>query len=585
MIALSEGMAILINNWQLLAVVLAFVLISQLLLRSIWGNDLSTSETISLSLSGWPIPASLLSMIWIFLGTQKTLWIGILFLVVLLILLPRLQADLKSASLSTILVFALTVFFSTLLRLAFVSKTAFPSYFDSAFHFSVIKDITQHNTIWMFQWLAVNRYHINFHLLTAFIASTSHTEITQAMLVLGQVFLAFIPFSLFFPVKRATQSETAAWFAVILSAFGWYMPAHAVDWGKYPALMSLGMIIFVLSLAYLLFRSDLESASLLATLQRRPLLYGLFGFSILMTVFAHSRSLIVFGVVFLAWMMSTWWRKLPQRWQTLVFVGVILVIVVLTIFIQKQDILTLVFDPYLVKGLWVTILALFLSVFAFRVYPRLVFVCTLSICLLLVCLFVPVTELIPGRAYLTLLDRPFVEMILFFPLSLLGGLGVAGLENKKWGRYVGLLAIGFVAVNAVFTYNLYPSDCCVIVGKDDVVAMDWVANQLPVKARIGISSIDVTVNVSNVVEGVGGGDAGIWITPLTGRETVSLPYDMQFDQPSVWEQLCELKIRYLYVGEAGQFFDAAKLSSRPAWYRPLLVMPKTRVYEVIGCGS
>jgi len=44
-----------------------------------------------------------------------------------------------------------------------------------------------------------------------------------------------------------------------------------------------------------------------------------------------------------------------------------------------------------------------------------------------------------------------------------------------------------------------------------------------------------------------------------------------------------LKIGYLYVGEEGQPFDTKKINSRPEWYGPLLSMPKTGVYEVIGC--
>jgi hypothetical protein len=190
---------------------------------------------------------------------------------------------------------------------------------------------------------------------------------------------------------------------------------------------------------------------------------------------------------------------------------------------------------------------------------------------------------------MTLLDRPYVEMILFLPLSLLGGLGLAGLESKlqgrfTWGRYVSLLAIGIVAINAFFTHDLYPSGCCVIVGNDDVVAMDWMADQLPVDARIGISSTQLKVMASEISEGDVGADAGIWIMPITGRTTIALPNTSAFDQEPALKSLCELGIDYLFVGEIGQPFDASKILSRPEWYRPLLSMPKTGVYEVIGCN-
>ncbi|MBK9924122.1 MAG: hypothetical protein IPP66_02420 [Anaerolineales bacterium] len=528
------------------------------------------------------MPASVLSILYIFLGTQITIWIGLLLLAIFIFSLLRTRSDLKPASVSTVLIFTLTIFFSLLLRLASISDAVFPAYFDSAFHFSVIKNIMEHNAAWIFQWLTVNQYHINFHFLTAFLSSTSHIEITQTMLVLGQVFLAFMPFSLFFPVKRVTRSDMAAWFAVILAAFGWYMPAHAVDWGKYPALMSLGLIIFVINLAFLFSQTQ--------DVKKRRVLYPLLGLSILLTVFTHSRSLIIFGIIFLSWITSSLQKRLSQRWQTLVLIGITLATVVLILFVQKQEILTLVFDPYLVKGPWMTVLVLSLAVFALKAHTQLIFACILSVSLLLVSLFVPVAWLFPSRNFLTLLDRPFVEMILFLHLSLLGGLGLAGLEEKlhgrfPWGRYVGLLMIGLVALNAFFTYNLYPSSCCVIVGRDDVVAMDWVSNQLPVKSRIGISSTVMKVNISDVIEGIAGSDAGIWIAPLTGRETMSLPYDMDFGQSPALEMLCQNSVDHIFVGEVGQTFDVAQLDSRPEWYRPLFMMSKTRVYEVIGCAS
>jgi hypothetical protein len=155
----------------------------------------------------------------------------------------------------------------------------------------------------------------------------------------------------------------------------------------------------------------------------------------------------------------------------------------------------------------------------------------------------------------------------------------------SWGRYAGLLVIGIVAVNAFFTYDLYPSSCCVIVGNDDLAAIDWMENQLPVEARIGISSIEIKVIPSESFEGIVGGDAGIWVTPLTGMSTITLPYNLEFDQQPALDMLCQNGVSHLFVGEVGQTFDNAKLNSRPEWYRPLLAMPVTRVYEVIGCGG
>jgi hypothetical protein len=112
-----------------------------------------------------------------------------------------------------------------------------------------------------------------------------------------------------------------------------------------------------------------------------------------------------------------------------------------------------------------------------------------------------------------------------------------------------------------------------------------VANQLPVDARIGISSTELRVIASNASSGPIGTDAGIWITPLTGLETFPLPNDLDFHQQSILQRLCEMKIDYLFVGEVGQPFDRNRMIAMPEWYKPLLSMPKTGVYEITGCND
>lgn len=581
--AWMDGLSVLTNEWRLVTVILTLVLSCQsltgLFLNKVLGDRLTRAEYLALGLAGWTAPAFIISLIWYATGFNWVVWIPPAALILLFLI--RLKPRPGSAPALTSLFLLLFVLLAILLRLAYASQTTFPLYFDSAQHYSVTKIILARDGPHLLNWLTAGYYHTGFHFLTAFLSSVSGAEITRVMLILGQVILVAIPFSLFFLVRHETGSGMAGWFVLFLSAFGWFMPAHAVNWGKYPALTSMGMMPFMLSLAYLLYRNkDLSHG------KRRLLVVLLFA-SILLAVLTHSRSLVVLGIVFLAWVTASCLEKHSQRWSLAAFFLVVIAAVALSAFILRQSILILLFDPYLFKGLPVTALVLLLSIFAWTAYPRLTFVSVLSVTLLLSSLFIPVTWL-PGYRDLTLLDRPFVEMILFLPLSMLGGLGLAGLTRKLqsrsvWGGVAGFLSIGILVVNAFLTYDLYPSDCCVIVGKDDVVAMDWMANQLPVEARIGIASTELKVMPYEASEGEVGADAGIWITPLTGRVTIPLTNDSDFAQQVTLERLCELKIEYLFVGEMGQPFDAGKLMSHPEWYKPLLSMPKTGIYEVIGC--
>jgi hypothetical protein len=397
--------------------------------------------------------------------------------------------------------------------------------------------------------------------------------------------------SLFFIIKRETGSISAGIFTVLLAGFGWYMPAYAVNWGKYPALASLPLIQFVLNIAYL---SHREREGLSAGKRRG--LNMMLGLGIMASMFFHSRSLVIFGIAILAWMAGTLWVKLPQMPRLLVFLVLCVGIILEVIFIQGQDILKLLFDPYLNKGFLITSVILFLIFFAIRVYPSLTVAIIVVIFLLIGSIFIPVMGLIPGYGNLTLLDRPFVEMILYLPLSLLGGLGLAGLfrylqdarrrfENIRLplDKYAGFIFIGLILINTVARYEFYPSDCCNIVGLDDLIVIDWMDKNLPPEAHILISTTELMVLSTNSFQGYVGGDAGIWISPLINRQTFTLPYGSDFGQRDILDILCNKEINYIYVGEIGQTFNDTQIRAQPAWYKALLSMPKAGVYQVVGC--
>ncbi|HSG42441.1 MAG TPA: DUF6541 family protein [Anaerolineales bacterium] len=486
------------------------------------------------------------------------------------------------ASISMGIILALFIFLSLLLRLAYISKALFPSYFDSAAHYMIIKNIIANDLSWIFDSMRANYYHMGFHLITAFFTFVIQVEISTVILVFGQIILTLLPFPFYFIVKHKTRSNWAGMFAAILSAFGWYMPAHAVDWGKYPALLSSYLIIPILGLAY----SFVQKKDTLQIGKRIFTLVTL-GVGILFTTFVHSRSVIVLGMFAIAWVVSLWWGRRSQPHRHWIFLALLIALVFEVIIIQRYDVLQLLLDPYIKQGVLVTSLVALLSIFAYKKFPQLTFINLMTISLLLVSLFIPVKELFTERDHLTLMDRPYVEMILFMPLSILGGLGLAGFEKRIKSLYRSIvgIVIGWVLIYGIVNHDFSPAECCVIVGDDDVAAMAWMVDQLPVDARIGVASTALKVVVDDVVEGDVGADAGIWITPLIERRTYLLPHDSEFDQQPILDFLCAKRIDYLFVGELGQTFDVARLDLRPGWYRPLLSMPRTRVYEVIGCDG
>jgi len=593
---LSDSFSVLVDHWQLIAGILFSILLGQLLvwsmLKMILRDRLTSDEYYSISIAGWMLPIFMVSVLWLSWRFFQRLEVSALIVFILIALLAiilflRIRKGLLQDSKTILFILLVLSGLFIFLRLAFVSKAAIPLYFDSAQHYLIIKNLLGNPAS---TWSQAVYYHIGFHIVAAFIASALHADIISIMLILGQTILAVIPLSVFFLIRHETQSSRAGIFAVLLAAFGWYMPAHAVDWGKYPALTSLALTTFAVSLAYLSIqhRKTLSSGKYLS-------LNVILLSAIAISGLTHSRSLIILGIVVLAWIIATLWQKLPKLSQMIFFSAVILGIITEIIFIRAKDVFGPLFDPYINKGLLITGIVLFLSIFAQWVYPKLAFSTILAIFLLFGSLFIPVQG-IPGYIDLTLLDRPFVEMIFYLPLSLLGGLGLAGLaqhlQTKQakpgnaniWlSKYIGVFFIGAVLINALFKYEVYPSGCCSIVGRDDLVALDWMDKNLPVDARILTASTELRVLATDSFQGSVGGDAGIWINPLTGRSTIPMPYFSDFSQQTTFDSLCKMGVTHMYVGETGSTFDDTKIAPHPDWYKILLSMPKVKVYQLIGC--
>ncbi len=595
---LTDSFSVLLSHWQLIVGILLMLLAGQAvmgaMLRLIFHDKLATEDLFALSAAGWMLPLSLGSMLWLALGSFLPSQAGDFFVLLLLVIFATvlvIRNRREPVSGSEVILWILVAVFgiSLFLRLAFVSKVVIPLYFDSAQHYLIIQNLLAENKISALGSPSGNYYHLGFHLLTAWTASILRADVIDTILILGQILIASVPFALFSLIKKETQSGIAALFTVLLAAFGWYMPAYAANWGKYPALTSLPLITFVLSLAHL----TLLNREMLSSRQFLRAMAILFT-GVLITVLFHSRSLVVFVIFTLGWILATGWQRLSNPLRVAFFLMALTGVILFLWYLPKQDVFGLLFDPYWAKGLIVTAGVLLLSLFAQWHYPRLAFASLLVILLFLGALLVPIR--VPGYGTLTLLDRPFVEMILYLPLSILGGAGLAGLERTLQdltarlpekrllpAGYLSGLIIVLLLVNTFANYNFYPADCCNIVGRDDLVAIDWIDKNLSSEARIAIASTELRVFLSDAPQGAAGGDAGIWITPLTGRTTVPLPYQSDFSERPVFDTLCRWNAEYLYVGDTGATFNDALLSASPDRYKVLLSMPRAKVYQVTGC--
>ncbi len=433
-------------------------------------------------------------------------------------------------------------------------------------------------------------YHLGFHFLAALLTLGLRANPMDVILVLGQVILAAIPIPVFVLIRQETRSDLAAFFSMLLAGFGWYMPGFAVNWGKYPALAGLLALGIVLNLAYQQFERHSRRRD-------QIILTGWLMLGILVSTLFHTRTLVVTAFALVCWFIAGKMQALAKGLQFL-FGGILLIgILVFGTFIYGEPLLHLTLDPYLGNaGLWVTLIVLALSPFALFKFPRTFYFSNLLIFCGFIALFVPIGLPLPGLENQTILDRPFVEMVLYLPLSLLGGLGLAGMvqtlnsfssNSGKLPSYAPKLkAILLASVAGIFAiggYHFYPSDCCNLVKYDDTIALDWIEKNLPPDARILVAASELNVLPIGPAEDLAGTDAGLWIPALTGRKISLASFDVDFRASSTWKQLCQERVDYIYAGGMDQSFHNAQLNEKTTWYERVLFLPEAHLFQLTGC--
>jgi len=547
---LTNSFLVFGRNWELIFAILAFVLWGVVLtfavLKKITNQNFTDMELITLALGGWPIPALFISLPTLLLRAflpDETVYIIVIGFMVISAGFA-LRAVWRCASLYFVLfLFFILVF----IRLGFAADIILPSYFDSAEHYRIIQVFINMREPSQLVWPTASYYHIGYHVIVAALVSISHANIGQVMLLFGQIVLAAIPFPVYVFVHRATNSRKAALFGIALAAFGWFMPAHAVNWGKYPALLSLLLIQFTLGMAVIKNR-------------------WMFALSLLASVLIHSRSVILLAVFGIAWMAS---NQIQEK-RKLFFALAAAMIGMSILLINQNQVLGPIFEPYRV---WVTLPIGLLAVSVAQSFPRLIFFSILAMLGILAASFIPISTLY------TLLDRPLVEMVLFLPLAFLGGLGVVRLP-----KFAVILLTVFILYYAVTNYNFSPSDCCQLAGRDDAAALDWMDSQLPADARIAIASADLSIDtISAPMQGTGT-DAGIWVAPLTGHSVTALPYYTDFLSQEMHASLCDQQVTHIYIGARPQSFKADFVKDAPTWYETIFQLPNAQIVKVLGCN-
>ncbi|HEY2981522.1 MAG TPA: hypothetical protein VGJ22_10100 [Anaerolineales bacterium] len=474
-----------------------------------------------------------------------------------------------------------------LVRLAFIRDLVLPPYSDSVEHYLIVTDLLHPerapDAFYNMGNLSSHYYHFGFHALAGWTAALSSAPVSQVLLVLGQILQALIPLSLFFIVRTLTRSNAAGLFAVLLAGLGWRMPAFASNWGKYPALTGIVTFLFALSMLYLAGSAAgrKETQGLLATALAAGLVSAL----------THTRSLLLLVIAVGSWWIAGRIVEGRRAWRNSALLISAPLLMWIVIQITRTPELTFMMEPYARAGFYSTLLVALLLPYGLKYFPRPMFSALLFLLLLLMLTLVALPAELERLSGQTLLDRPFAQMILFLPLSAIGGFGLAGvgrdlaakwresrrreLRGKLWIA-VSLLLCLAVTVHALHAYDFSPSSCCTLAKEDDLAAFDWIENHLPKDAVILIASIRTPSRSLGV-------DGGLWITALTGYRTEKWPHDAALDSAANLAQMCAKGATHLFVGGTASRFVLDPAAIPSGWYELLFAADGALLYRISGC--
>jgi len=219
--------------------------------------------------------------------------------------------------------------------------------------------------------------------------------------------------------------------------------------------------------------------------------------------------------------------------------------------------------------------------FAFRAYPKLsvtIFFYTFGLWLIVLAPSLVIKKL-PA-----LLDRQFIEIMLYIPFSLLTGAGFAGfmrvLPLQKIWRW---LAVAALLGGAVFNFlqgrTIYPNKCCDYFREEDRLAFQWIQNNVSEHTLFLISTIDDGRSLF-------GTDAGIWVDPYLGISTNKLPFGFNWESAEEISKICSVDAAeiYIYMGGQPYSFVNSKLMNGQ-WTKSVFKAGKTAIYQVSGCSE
>ncbi len=377
--------------------------------------------------------------------------------------------------------------FFLILRLGFLQNLVLPPFSDSAKHFERLGSLLslEYAEPLTFETFSPY-YHWGFHGITAWVDAITKDFSPLTMAVIAHFFLGVLPVAIYFMLLSLTDGDVfAAIFGAFLAGLGWVMPAYAINFGKYPALVAISLLPLLLGVFYSRVKANNPG-------QKKWWFYiVVVSFAL---VWIHSRLLIFLAFFFLTYFLSHFISlKLPQKFFE---IGVFILSfwIVLWIFaLDQSGIEGLSFKYYLDTFSNTTFLIVILLLFAFK--KNAVLVCQWF--LMIVFLMLTTNKILPAWVYhypLTFFDQIFFDLVFFLPLTILGALGMSGIKkmlqkNGNVYRILGIFILFLVIANGLFIQSWRPLRNSNYVAQDDIQSFFWIEKNTQLDAEFIIAVI------------------------------------------------------------------------------------------------
>jgi len=464
-------------------------------------------------------------------------------------LLPHLRSR-RIGRLSAAGLGAAAVFLALVAWRLYQARTlALPAWTDPVQHTLLVRAILDHGGLppdWMPYLPVPMYYHFGFHVLAASFTVWSRLELTQSVLVFGQVINAVVALSVYRLAKVLWGDWRKAIVAAVLVGFAFHMPAYYLSWGRDTLLAGLALLPLALATALEMLRGRRGPAAM-----AQMVLYtaGI--------CFTHYLVTVLLALFFLclgvteAINLLRSKRLAETRWQP--FAGALLGVIIslpwlLRVWQYSQGLASIdlanPFDPALAKGLQDTLNYIFyligplrndvllvlsglgLVLALVRRPRRLGVAATAAWALLLVFLSTPYAPRFnPFRPDLVAIVL-FLPAALFLP-NLLGTLGewLGRIPWKHTARAV--LVFSLLAPAALVGWGVLETgdilnSVTILTNQADVDALHWIDANTPQTARFFVNS---AFWQGSLYRGV---DGGYWILPATGRFDVAVPLAISF---------------------------------------------------------